>query len=218
MVRPVQSAAQRNSIAIANRISKAYDWSAFRQNTRPRGLVNNGNDCYRHSVLQTLLHLPRFVNWILEHNRTGQHWRCNPADWNQHQPVKDKLLEEMQPHFTACTTCVLRTLILHYWGNYQLENLVMRAPKPLPFYNTNAGIIDMHRLAERWFCNNPDGYSDRVKTADAIRVAEKKRPLSDKKKKEDQKAARKGNETAQQDASEFMGYILEGIERSIDPT
>lgn len=51
MGRPVQSVAQRNNIAIASRSSKAYKWTTFRQNTRPRGLDNSRNDCYLHSTL-----------------------------------------------------------------------------------------------------------------------------------------------------------------------
>jgi hypothetical protein len=107
MNQPRQSAAQRNNIAIANRISKKYRRTVFRLNTAPRGLINLRNDCYRNATLQTLTHLPRFVNWILDHGIPGRHWPCNPQDPNrgQTQPVNDAISNLMCPHYVGCTVC-----------------------------------------------------------------------------------------------------------------
>jgi hypothetical protein len=59
-----------------------------------KGLVNvTGVICYRLSLLQALLHLPRFVNWLQDQHTAAQ---CvsNPG---------------------RCVSCCLRSLSLEYW-------------------------------------------------------------------------------------------------------
>lgn len=49
---------------------------------KSRGLRRNGNTCFRLSGLQALLHLPRFLQWIISHNsmRNGTRiFPCRPA-------------------------------------------------------------------------------------------------------------------------------------------
>jgi hypothetical protein len=67
--------------SIANGINKK--WKIARQTKTPRGFVNEGNNCYPHAALQPLLHLPRFVNWILQYNKHGQKWSCHQGDPNR---------------------------------------------------------------------------------------------------------------------------------------
>lgn len=91
---PRQGPDQARRRRVANAISKK--WKIERQSKRPRGLVNIGNNCYRHGALQPLLHLPRFVNWIKKHNR-GNHWPCHANDPNRvlpSDPLTLQLLED----------------------------------------------------------------------------------------------------------------------------
>lgn len=216
--RPVrQSAAQRTRIATANRINKGYRWETSRQNIRPRGLMNNGNNCYRIGVIQTLLHLPRFVNWILEHRERGKHWQCLPTDQNLQQPKSDKDSFEMRPHATGCVPCLLRALIQAYWGVYKLTPPDVGEPQRLE--QDDPAIIGLHRLAERWFCRNPDGWSNTLSAIDNARKNNnKKRPMTLKERDDKTKSARKDQEVGQQDADEFMRFIFDGIEQSYAPT
>jgi hypothetical protein len=78
---PRECRAQAARPSVANGISKK--WKIARQDKRPRGFVKEGNNCYRHGALQPLLHLPRFVNWILRHNKYGQNWPCHANDLNR---------------------------------------------------------------------------------------------------------------------------------------
>jgi hypothetical protein len=78
---------------VANGISKKSKIS--RQNKRHRGFVNDGNNYYRHGALQPLLHLPRFVNWILQHNKHGQNWPCHANDSNRTLAGLDAMSQEV---------------------------------------------------------------------------------------------------------------------------
>lgn len=54
----------RATVQQTNHISSKWQVGA---GLRPRGMRNfNGEVCYRHSVLQTLLHLPKFGNWLTD--------------------------------------------------------------------------------------------------------------------------------------------------------
>ena len=56
-----------------------------------QGLFNRGVMCYRNSILQTLLHVPSFIEWL-----------------EQHQP------HERQNYH--CTICALRQLAAVFWS------------------------------------------------------------------------------------------------------
>ena len=78
---PRKDYSQAVRLSIANGISKK--WKIARQTKTPRSFVNEGNDCHRNAALQPLLHLPRFLNWILQHNKHGQKWSCHQGDPNR---------------------------------------------------------------------------------------------------------------------------------------
>lgn len=71
--------AHKRRVATANAINKVYKRSYNRRNTKPRGLVNPGNYCYRNAVLQALAHLPRLINWIMEHSPAKKDDPPSPA-------------------------------------------------------------------------------------------------------------------------------------------
>jgi len=69
--------------------NKALTGSSAPSKSRPLGLDNPHNFCYRRSVLQAFLHLPILYNWLLEvqhgHARTGKHddrTRCVACDFS----------------------------------------------------------------------------------------------------------------------------------------
>jgi hypothetical protein len=209
-----QSPAQHTRIATANRINKGYKWKTNRKNTCPRGLVNAGNNCYRIAVLQTLLHLPRFVNWILEHRECGKHWDCRFDDLNRHQPIGDRLLFSMRPHAIGCIPCLLKSLIQAYWGIYKLRSSDSGMQYPQQLDHNDPAIIDLHRMAERWFCSDPDGLSDELKAKEERKIFEEKMPMTQKEKDTIRMIARLRNARAQQCADEFMRFVLDGVEQS----
>jgi hypothetical protein len=145
-----QGADQRNRSAIASGISKATRWKITRKNRRPRGLENGGASCYRNSVLQSLLHMPKFLNWIMQHNENGQNWPCHPTDPNRTLPDdedKDDILEKLGTQAMGCVPCVLKSLITGYWGNIRLGPT--GAPLSLPY--NHACWSHLHQLSGRWF-------------------------------------------------------------------
>lgn len=42
-----------------------------RQHRRSRGMSNGANLCYLNAVLQAFMHLPPFLNWVLQHDALG---------------------------------------------------------------------------------------------------------------------------------------------------
>jgi hypothetical protein len=141
-----QGAQQRDRSAIASGISKACRWKIARKNRRARGLTRVGNTCYRNSVLQSLLHLPKFLNWIMQHNESRQNWPCRLEDPNLSLPSK-KLLEALGTEAMGCVPCLLKRLITGYWGNILLDQT--GAPLALPF--NHACWSHLHQLTRRWF-------------------------------------------------------------------
>ena len=72
-----------------------FDWPPIgnRPNEESRGIENFGNLCYQNAVLQTFMHQPPFLRWILTH-----HTETNPC------PVED------------CVKCYVKQLVEDYWG------------------------------------------------------------------------------------------------------
>ncbi|TAQ85144.1 hypothetical protein B7494_g6534 [Chlorociboria aeruginascens] len=82
----------RKKRATANKVKR--DW-AMMPTSNQSGMTNlTGVLCYRHSLLQALLHLPMLVNWIINHLRP--HLCC--ADSHQ-----------------VCVSCALFALVQEYW-------------------------------------------------------------------------------------------------------
>jgi uncharacterized UBP type Zn finger protein len=210
MARARQSAAQRERIAVAKRISKLWTARITRQSRLPRGLRNGGNTCYRNSVLQTLLHLPKFVNWIMQHNEHGQKWPCRPTDPNQSLPprwVGEPAIKAMGLEATGCVPCLFKRLVVCYWGNDHIKNngeLDALCVKNMCWYR-------LHRLAERWFYRDPPDI-------DEILNSEENRFKTEAQKTVIKQRLRAGHMHGQQDADEYMRFILDGIENTYNDT
>lgn len=129
-----QTAEQIASDRIASRIKK--DWPITRNSKRTRGLERQGMSCFRLSGMQGLLHLPKFLNWILSHNSsitdrdgTRIQFPCRPlkevgqaiadsARYAGASPIKLK----------DCPACVVKRFVEEYWGQTDLYSEKKRAP------------------------------------------------------------------------------------------
>jgi hypothetical protein len=211
-----QSEAQRSRSAIANCISKSCNWRNTRQNRRPRGLANGGFSCYRNSILQNLLHLPKFMNWILQHNKRGQRWPCraaptatNPAgDENQAPPVRyrnEAAIVALGEEGTGCVPCLLKELIRGYWSDSVLIDAATGRPNHLPY--NHACWHRLHQLTKRWFYRDPSGLHDTLNNDTNVN----KTPTA---KAGMTRAARKAEMDAQHDSEEYLRMILNGIENT----
>ncbi|CAO2648436.1 Nn.00g077030.m01.CDS01 [Neocucurbitaria sp. VM-36] len=213
---PREDPLQRTRRNVASRISKA--WRNDRKNRRPRGLANRGNDCYRIGALQPLLHLPRFVNWILQHNEQGQNWPCGTNDRNLSLPTdpltrrillglikKQTGKDKDQSLYTGCVPCLLKLLIIDYWGNVLIGPQNGNPPfAPLHLPTDHPAIIRLHRLIDRWFCVDPQGHSRRLKNAE-------NKDKTPRQKERITIRARQVNMRDQQDSDEFHGHLFNGI-------
>ncbi|KAF2262905.1 cysteine proteinase [Lojkania enalia] len=87
------------------RIAKKWPIPHTRGTSASRGLERRGNTCYRLSTLQVLMHLPKFLNWILSHNvadATGNTVNgCSPATFATG---------------FGCAACHIKALVQSYWG------------------------------------------------------------------------------------------------------
>jgi hypothetical protein len=206
-----QGPAQRTRIAVASRIRKGYRWDTFRQNTRPRGIANGANNCYRIATLQTLLHLPRFVNWVLDHCEPGKNWNCQPNDWNRVQPVGDRTLDLMRPHAADCISCLLKSLVQAYWGVHNLSP----TGHPLPMTLKDPAIVRLNDMARRWVCRDPEGLDATVRSHNMELQDKGESPLAGTELDELKVQERRRNKNAQQCADEYLGNLLGGgVEQS----
>ncbi|KAF2031599.1 cysteine proteinase [Setomelanomma holmii] len=118
------TATQRTKNAIATRIQK--DWPITRIGRRSRGLRRVGNTCFRLSGLQALLHLPKFLHWILSHNTMRPDGTVQFPCRNNLKDVGMIILakfnaecDERPPKKLAlpqCPACVVKHFIQAYWG------------------------------------------------------------------------------------------------------
>ncbi|CAI6324684.1 unnamed protein product [Periconia digitata] len=84
-------------------------WPIRRRWKRSMRIANNtGVACYQNSAIQSLMHLPKFVNWILTHNQQDNggniDWPCDRSG-----------------ELRTCVACVLKNLALVYWMNRNLR-------------------------------------------------------------------------------------------------
>ncbi|KAJ4347592.1 hypothetical protein N0V95_005286 [Ascochyta clinopodiicola] len=99
-----------------------------------------------------LAHLPKFVNWIMQHNDPveGSDWPCRPEDPNQQLPADqetDKAILKMdQKLIKGCVLCRLKAIMMQYWGKI----LVGTNEEPKPFAHSQASTLPLHKMAERW--------------------------------------------------------------------
>jgi hypothetical protein len=103
IAKPIQ---QKNKDQYLKRIRKT--WPITRANKASRGIQREGQQCFRISAIQALLHLPKFMNWILSHNENGK-FECHFLIWTQDYPFR--LFQG------KCAACMFKDLIQKYWGD-----------------------------------------------------------------------------------------------------
>ncbi|KAI4134209.1 MAG: hypothetical protein LQ347_001720 [Umbilicaria vellea] len=92
VVRASETPAQRGRTMVTAQISSS--WGAKQRPPLPsKGMRNPGQLCYRNGVLQAVLHIPKFVNWI-----ENVHPVCSV------------------PPVPNCVACALHRLSTVYWG------------------------------------------------------------------------------------------------------
>jgi len=119
--------AQVASDRVASRIKKK--WPITRNSKRTRGLERHGMSCFRLSGIQGLLHLPKFLNWILSHNTsitnkngtTSIHFPCRPLE-KLGQAIADKAryTGASPVRLKDCPACVVKRFAEMYWGQTDL--------------------------------------------------------------------------------------------------
>ena len=87
-----QEAPVQNSIAESPEISARWQRQSASPSP-PKGFSNAHVMCYRNSMIQALLHVPKLVNWLEDYHDT-----C--------------------PKENRCTICAFQRLSLHYWQTH----------------------------------------------------------------------------------------------------
>ena len=151
MKEPRETPDQRTRRLRASRLNAR--WPNTRPSPRPRGLQGDGSSCYRIVALQMLTHLPKFVNWIMEHNEDGQNWPCNPNDPNLRYPhlrEKDKVLTQLmnKDMILGCVLCRLKEFFRDYWN----DAATTPSNNPTIFPDNRASLAPIHRMSEKWNC------------------------------------------------------------------
>ena len=197
-------------------------WPNTRSSPRPRGLRRSGAACYRISALQMLTHLPKFVNWIMEHNEDGQDWPCNPTDPNLRLPhlrEKDKVLTQLMDRgmILGCVLCRLKESFRDYWGDAS----TVHGNLPTSFSGDRASIARLDRMSEKWKCERVWWRAGEGQTkADVMKLDETDDEFVLRLHDEETSAARDRRYAAavgQQCAAEYIDILLEQIHKSIHP-
>jgi ubiquitin C-terminal hydrolase len=137
---PTCTAAQTAKNQALTGLQKTFPIRRTNGNYQSRGLYREefGVECYRLSALQCLLHLPRALRWILQHNEPrydnlgtflGADYPCaaNP----RHVATGVPVFNQMQ----HCMACAVKDVITRYWGNMHLQ--ADGSPRPLRSDNTD---------------------------------------------------------------------------------
>lgn len=145
--------AQETKNKAARRVGST--WPISRVSKQSRGLNRSGNTCYRMGGIQTLMHLPKFLNWILSHNvvqPNGQvKFQCrSPQDTMEE--MKKSLMLNADDAFTqtqkrprplrTCPACVTKQLVQSYWGNNDLAS----DGRPMAFGVSQTDMARIHEL------------------------------------------------------------------------
>lgn len=106
-----------------------------------------------------LLHLPKFIAWIMQHNELGQNWPCAaaPVDPNQALPTKyanEPAIQKLGEEGMGCVPCLLKALISGYWGKTLLEDAGTGEPDSTP--QGHEYWHRLHQLARRWNYKEPE--------------------------------------------------------------
>ncbi|KAH9882863.1 hypothetical protein J1614_000229 [Plenodomus biglobosus] len=137
-----QTASQAASDSVSKKgLRKA--WPINRANKATRGLDRIGDTCFRLSGLQALMHLPKFLNWILSHNTTT--FPCRPLREvgqvlaNKHQWFGAPALE-----LYDCPACVVKRFVEQYWGPTHCTPTYPNTP--LPFSHNHPAMQELRDL------------------------------------------------------------------------
>lgn len=147
--RQTQTNRQRHFCTVANRISKR--WPITRNKKRCRGLerVAGTHTCYQLSTMQILLHLPKFMNWLNEHQKANAHglidWPCDPNHLDMQPPNPANAI--VPATAIGCVSCLMKDLVSDYWGQVDLA----ADGTPNPFDAGQQPMMPIHRLAKRWY-------------------------------------------------------------------
>lgn len=213
MVKPFETLNQRTRRVLGARLHNR--WPNVRPNPRPRGLRNPGVSCYRNSGLQLFAHLPRFVNWIMEHNEENQNWPCREGDPNREFPVhqeKDKVILGMDRDLiTGCVSCRLKAFFRDYWDDEALSS----DQTPSSFDDDRPSVLPLHRLGERWNCNRPYAKKGQKTPRGIGERADVQRRLDPETARE--RNARRSRAIGQNCAQEYLSRLLQGVAESINP-
>jgi hypothetical protein len=166
---------------------------------------------YMNSVLQNLAHLPKFCNWIVQHNdpTLGADWPCRPQDPNRRLPSnqeKDPAILAMGPGINQCVACLMKAFIIEYWSNTNV-NLPSSHPTVAP----------LQAMAIRWFCQVPNAQPKSIPQqpgeTDAAYITRKlvNETVS-------QRTDRVTKARGYQDSDEFLIRLLGAIQESIATT
>jgi hypothetical protein len=128
---------------------------------RSRGLHRSDNTCFRLGGLQALLHLPKFLQWIISHNsihngvlifhaQLGAAMTLDGSGSSDEEisnidnlseremaklekELKDKEAEKPGSTLTRCPACAVKALVQCYWGIQNLD--AAGVPNALPLNN-----------------------------------------------------------------------------------
>jgi hypothetical protein len=147
--KPVRSPSQMQKDRHARHISSS--WPITRHNKSSRGIerLSGNNECFRLAAIQGLLHLPKFMNWILLHNEDGE-FPCHPDI--------ESFASKHEKYMGVCPACAFKTLIRSYWG----DEACYHDGTPYQFMGENVDVKRIHTLD-----NNISGLSGADEQQDA---------------------------------------------------
>ncbi|KAF2793517.1 cysteine proteinase [Melanomma pulvis-pyrius CBS 109.77] len=131
---PAQIQKDRHAVKISNK----WPIPRTRRIKESRGIHRDGNSCYQLASLQALLHLRKFMNWILTHNVQMDEGIQNPCD--------DGALLAY-----SCVACLIKRLIFKYWGLHKLDT----AGHPVALPTHDMDMKAMEAVADHWYL--PEG-------------------------------------------------------------
>ena len=168
-----------------------------------------------------LTHMPKFVNWIMEHNEDGQNWPCNPNDPNLRYPhlrENDKVFTQLmnKDFILGCVLCRLKEFFRDYWSD------ASTTPQnhPTSFPDDRASIAPIHGLGEKWSCERVWWRADEGQMkADVMKLNETDDELVIRLHEETSQARdqRYAEAVGQHCADEYIDTLLEQVLQSIHP-
>ncbi|KAF2280431.1 cysteine proteinase [Westerdykella ornata] len=131
-----------------SKISSAWPNARSRRRTRAsRGIYLSNNRCYQTTTLQTLVHVPKFMNWLKMHN-TSKKTACSPGGVYIQRPMNQG--GDAQ-HFNLCPACAMKDFIAYYWSDQDLDG----SGDPQAIRRDNR-VLNFLRMADFRFGGNQD--------------------------------------------------------------